>query len=111
KITIAQLEVKIDHMLDDIIKNGVQPEELDHARNSMIKSEVYSRDSQTTMARIIGAVFTAGGDLGDVVDWTSRLKKVTVEDVNLVARKYLLKSRSVTGYLLPKKQIQKADKS
>ena len=111
KITIAQLEAKIDRVLDDIIKNGVRPEELDHARNSMIKSEVYARDSQTTMARIIGAVFTVGGDLGDVIDWTSRLKKVTVEDVNLVARKYLLKSRSVTGYLLPKKQVQKANKS
>lgn len=103
--TIDQLETAIDNVLNDIVKNGVQFEELEHARNSMIKSEVYARDSQTTMARIIGAVFTAGGGLSDVIDWTSRLKKVTVEDVNLVARKYLVKSRSVTGYLLPKKKI------
>lgn len=109
--TIAQLEANIDRVLDDIIKNGVQQDELDHARNTMIKAEVYARDSQTTMARIVGAVFTAGGDLTDVVDWTSRLKKVTVEDVNAVARKYLLKRRSVTGYLLPKKHVQESDNS
>jgi len=39
------------------------------------------------------------------------LKKVTVEEVNTAARKYLVKSRSVTGYLLPKTEKNTQDKS
>ena len=106
--TIEQLEAQIDNVLQEVVENGVSEEELTKARNSMIKSAIYARDSQTTMARIIGAVLAMDGDLGDVLDWTAQLKKITVDDVNRVARKYLSKSRSVTGYLLPKAKTAKA---
>ncbi|MCF6321330.1 MAG: insulinase family protein [Rhizobiaceae bacterium] len=109
--TIVQLEEKIDKALDDIIANGVTQKELDQARNTMIKSSIYSRDNQSTMARIIGAVLAMDGELGDVLNWPELLKKVTVEQVNAVARKYLVKSRSVTGFLLPKNATDVAQKS
>ncbi len=103
--SIEKLEAEIDKILNDVRNNGITRKELDHARNALIKSAIYARDSQTTMARIIGAVLAMDGDLGDVLDWTDNLNKVTLEDVNTVAGKYLLKSRSVTGYLLPKANI------
>jgi len=110
-IDIKKLEEEIDKALDDVVANGVTQIELDLARNAMIKSSIYSRDNQSTMARIIGAVLAMDGELGDVLDWPEDLKKITVEDVNAVARKYLVKRRSVTGYLLPKNPAGLANKS
>jgi zinc protease len=101
--TVEQLEAEIEKILKDVIENGVTDEELDDARDAMIKSAIYDRDSQTTMARIIGAVLAMDGDLSDVLDWPENLKTVTIEDINRVARKYLVRKRSVTGYLLPGK--------
>lgn len=103
--TIVKLEAEIDKILNEVAANGVTQKELDHARNGLVKSAIYARDSQTTMARIIGAVLAMEGDLGDVLDWAENLEKISVADVNEVARKYLQKSRSVTGYLLPKPKI------
>ena len=109
--TIKQLETAVDKIIKQIIENGVTEEELDHATNAMIKSAVYARDSQTTMANIIGSVMSMGGDLDDVLSWPQRLKKVTVENINAAARKYLVKNRSVTGYLLPKSDQGGPEKS
>lgn len=109
--TINELEMAIDQIIKEVIENGVTQAELDHAINAMIKSDVYARDSQRTMANIIGTVMTMGGDLDDVLGWTQRLKKVTVDEVNAAAQKYLIKSRSVTGYLLPKTDKNTREKS
>ncbi len=109
--SIEFLENEIDKVLEEVVAKGINQTELDRARSSLIKSAVYSRDSQTTMARIIGAVMAMDGELKDVLDWTDNLKKVTLEDVNRVAKKYLLKNRSVTGYLLPKKPSQTMPKT
>lgn len=111
KTTIAELEVEIDKILDEVVATGITQKELDHARNGLIKSAIYARDSQTTMARIVGAVLAMEGDLDDVLNWSENLKKITVADVNAVAKKYLLKSRSVTGYLLPQVSADDPNKS
>lgn len=109
--TIEQLELQIDLVLDEVVANGVTQSELDDARDALIKSAIYSRDSQTTMARIVGAVLAMDGTLDDVENWSEALEKVTLEQVNAAAKKYLLKHRSVTGYLLPKKPAAPSKKS
>jgi zinc protease len=53
------------------------------------------------MARHYGWRLATGQTLADVEAWPERLKRVTVEDVRDVARKYLVEKNSVTGYLLP----------
>ena len=111
KNTIEVLETEIEKILKEIVDNGVSQEELDHARNSMIKSAIYARDSQTTMAQIIGAVLAMDGELSDVLDWSENLKKVSVKQVNKAAKKYLVNKRSVTGYLLPKVKSDELKKS
>jgi zinc protease len=39
--------------------------------------------------------------VADVEAWPERLKKITVDDVRNVARKYLVERNSVTGVLSP----------
>ena len=106
--SIEELELEIDKILDEVSQNGVTQKEIEQAQNSLIQSAIYARDSQTTMARIFGSVLSMGGTISDVENWTENLKAVKLEEVNAVAKKYLVKSRSVTGFLLPKQKTIKA---
>jgi len=98
---IEVIQAGIDNVVQDLLKNGVNQDELDRARNSLIKSVYFERDSQVTMARLYGTILSLGGTLDDIHQWPQRLNEVTVEDVNQAARKYLRNSRSVTSYLKP----------
>jgi len=101
--TVEDLEAAMELIIDELLEEGVNQEELDRARKSFLKTAIYSRDSQVTLARIFGSVLTVGGEVKDVMEWADRLKEVSVEDVNAAARKYLLRNQAVTSYLLPKK--------
>ncbi|PCI04050.1 MAG: peptidase M16 [Hyphomicrobiales bacterium] len=100
-VSLEVLEDAIESVIADLIKNGVSQSEVDRARSRLIKTTIYDRDSQTTMARIYGAVLAMGGKIADITTWPDRIAKVTAADVERVAGKYLKKSRSVTSYLRP----------
>ncbi|MEM9278220.1 MAG: pitrilysin family protein [Pseudomonadota bacterium] len=99
--SLESVEVAIQDQLNKLLVEGVTQEELDRARQSYLKSLVYSQDSQVALARIFGSILSTGGSIEDFVEWPERLAKVTVEDVNRVARKYLNDKHAVTSYLLP----------
>ncbi|MCB1385123.1 MAG: insulinase family protein [Nitratireductor sp.] len=98
---LDEIEAAIDAEIADIIENGVTQEELDRQRNALVKSVIFERDSQTTLAQLYGTMLALDGTIEDIADWPERLGRVTVDDVRDVARKYLKKPRSVTTYLRP----------
>lgn len=102
--TIEELEAVMEAQVDKIVKHGVTQEELDRARQTFLRSVIFSQDSQVTLARIYGSVLSIGGSVQDIVEWPDRIKSVTVEDVNAAARKYLQRDKSVTSYLLPQEE-------
>ncbi len=99
---IKEVEAALDAVISEIVENGVTQEEVDRARNNLLKTVIFERDSQTTMARLYGTVLSVGGTLEDIDQWPTRLANVTAEDVHQAAKKYLRKSRSVTSFLRPK---------
>jgi zinc protease len=101
KVSAEELESAIDSVIADLRENGVTQEELDRARASHMAEFVYASDSQSRMARHYGWRLATGMSVADVEQWPDRLKRVTVEDLRNVARKYLVDRNSVTGYLLP----------
>lgn len=102
--TVEELEAAMESQIDTLLSQGVTKDELDRARRTLIQSVVFSQDSQVTMARIFGSVLATGGTIDDVTEWTKRLEQVTVEELNAVARKYLVRDKAVTSYLLPETQ-------
>jgi zinc protease len=100
KTSAEQLEQAIAAVIASLRETGVTQEELDRARASYIAEFVYTSDSQSRMARQYGWRLATGMTVEDVEAWPERLKRVTVEDVRNVARKYLVDKNSVTGYLL-----------
>ncbi|MFZ1814653.1 MAG: pitrilysin family protein [Rhizobiaceae bacterium] len=100
-VPLEQAENELLQVVEKLVVEGVTQEEVDNARESLIKAAFFERDSQTSMARLYGTVIATGGTIDDVAQWPQRLADVTVEQVNEVARKWLSGGRQVTAYLLP----------
>lgn len=101
KTPIAEVEKSIDAVIADLLEKGVTDKELDRARNAYLADYIYETDSQSSLARRYGWGMVTGRTIEEIETWPDRLKKVTVEDLAKVARKYLYKKNSVTGVLRP----------
>lgn len=99
--TVSELETLMEKQIDRLLKEGVTEAEVERAKKSLIKSIIFSQDSQVTLARIFGATLATGGSVELINGWEDRLRKVSVDDVNSVARRYLARDRSVTSVLRP----------
>lgn len=103
-ITLKQVEEATDKVIEKLLKDGVTELEVKRAQNRLIKQAVFSQDSQATLARIYGGSLTLGSTIEEIEAWPSKIRAITVEDVNKVAKKYFDLKRSVTGYLRPEKK-------
>jgi zinc protease len=93
-------EAALDTELDRLAREGTTEEEVARARNRLLADTVYSLDSQFRLAYLFGAALTSGRTVDDVLAWDERIRKVTKEDVDRVARAVLQLNRSVTGVLI-----------
>ena len=100
--TTDEIEKGIEGVIAKLLKDGVTDAEVKRARNRLVAEAIYAQDSQSFMARIYGVALTTGQTVEDVQAWPERIGKVTREQVEAVARKYLRVEQSVTGILLPK---------
>ena len=101
KVDASTLEASLDETIKELIEDGVTRKELDRARNSLIANYVYGGDNQTRLARRYGWGLVNGRTIADIESWPDKLEKVTVEDIQQVARKYFDLNQSVTGILVP----------
>ena len=104
---IAEVEKAVDAVLADFIEKGATQKELERARNSHIASHIYGGDNQVHLARRYGWGLVNGRKIADIEAWPKRLEKVSVEDIQRVAKKYFDLNQSVTGVLRPV-EIKKA---
>lgn len=100
-VEVSRAEAALDAALAKLLKAGIDPDLVKRSRNKLVASTVYSLDSQFRLAYLFGSAFAIGRTVEQTVGWTDRIKKVTAEDVNGVARKFLKKPRSTTGVLTP----------
>jgi len=103
-VPIEELKEELLKVVATLVKDGVTQEELDKARKSYLKSIIFSQDSQVSLARLYGSVLSIDGTVADIIGWEDKIKAVTVEDVNEVAKKYLIQEKSVTSILLPEEK-------
>jgi zinc protease len=99
-VSFADLEAALDRVVADLVKDGVTTDELERAKTKLIAEAVYAQDNQSTLARWYGTALTTGSTVADVLAWPDRVRAVDAERVRAVARAYLDKVRSVTGYLV-----------
>lgn len=99
--SLEELEAAIDALLAKVLAEGVSEAEVERAKNGMLASVVYARDSVFRAPRVLGEALTAGMTVEDVEAWPDLVAAVTVEQVTAAARAVLEPRRSVTGYLMP----------
>lgn len=104
---LEQVEEAVDVEIRRIINDGVSQDELDKAKDRFVRSMIFARDNQASMANIYGSTLATGGSVDDIAKWPDRIRAVTPEQIKAVAAKYLNPDRSVAGYLLPAKTVEK----
>jgi len=98
--TLEDVEARMDAVIADVLQNGVTEEEVELAKNSLIADTIYAVDSQARLARIFGVALTSGQTVEDVQTWPDRMERVTKDQIEDVARRYLDIRYSITGHLV-----------
>lgn len=101
KATVERLGAAFDKVVAGLIDKGVTDDELARAKQRVRASVIYSEDSPSTLANVIGEGLATGDTLAEIQSWPERIAAVTADEVQAVARRYLGTRNAVTGYLLP----------
>lgn len=86
--SVAELEAALRGELKKIQEQGVDEAELKRVKVQLVASQVYKRDSMMAQAMEIGGIEAAGFHWRNIDRMLDRLKAVTAEQVQAVAKKY-----------------------
>jgi zinc protease len=86
--TIADLEAALRAEIKRVQDEGVSAEELNRVKIQSVAAQVYKRDSLMAQAMEIGGAEAAGQSWRDIDTLLEKIKSVTAEEVQAVARKY-----------------------
>jgi len=97
-----KLEEALEKEITLLQSKLVSPTELKKAKNQISATYLMGSDSIFFRAMQIGTAETVGAGYRYVFDYVGNIRKVTVEDIRRVARRYLKNDVKSIGILLPK---------
>ncbi|MBN1552948.1 insulinase family protein, partial [bacterium] len=95
-VTPEMLETRIDEVIQNIVDEGITQNQLDKARQQLLAQTVYGMQSSMGIAFSLGEAEIVGS-WKDSLSLEEKLDKLTVHDINSVARKYLKVSNRTVG--------------
>jgi zinc protease len=98
---VAEIEKAIEQQVAGLRDKPVTQEELDRVKAGVIASEIYQRDSVQHQAIVIGMLETLGLGWQTMDEYADRINAVTAEQVQAVARKYLIDEHKTVAVLDP----------
>ncbi len=105
--TVIDLEAALRGEIKRIQDEGVTAEELARVKIQLVAAQVYKRDSMMAQAMEIGMMEAAGYRWRDIDKTLGKLRSVTAEEVQAVAKKYF-KDDTLTVALLDPQPMDKA---
>jgi zinc protease len=108
--TVAELETALRNEIRRIQEEGVSAEELARIKTRSIASQIYKRDSMMAQAMEIGSAEVIGISWRDIDKILDRIRNVTTEEVQEVARKYFQDERLTIAVLDPQPLAENASK-
>jgi zinc protease len=104
--TVTDLEAALRNEIKRIQDEGVTSEELERIKTQIVAGQIYKRDSMMAQAMEIGGFEAAGFDWRDYDKLLEKLRSVTAEEVQAVAKKYF-NDDSLTVAVLDPQPIDK----
>ncbi|MEH6476574.1 MAG: pitrilysin family protein [Sneathiella sp.] len=101
---LESLEMAIKTVIKDVLESGITEDELAAAKNRMLASAIYARDSLKGAANIFGGALASGEKIENVVNWPKQISEVTAEDISNAASLIFVEKQSVVGKLLPEEK-------
>lgn len=99
--SVAELEAALLEQVRRLREEPVSPEELARVKAQVVAAEIYSRDSISRQATLIGATETIGLGWEVLNEYVARIRAVSPERILAVARKYLVAERRSTVVVEP----------
>ena len=110
--TVEQAKASIQKALKDVQQNGILESELKRIQVRILSEQIYKRDSIFGQAMEIGSTEMAGFSWKDIDSMLERMQTITPEQVQAVAKKYLVDEHLTIAILDPqsRKLASKGDK-
>jgi zinc protease len=109
--TIAELEAALRAEIERIRQDGVSAEELERVKIQTVAAQVYKRDSMMAQAMEIGGIESTGMHWRDIDTMLEKIRSVTAEEVQAVARKYFDDTALTVAVLDPQPLPEAAPKA
>lgn len=109
--SVAQLESAINKELDKIKTELVSAEELERIKAQTVAEKVYEKDSIFYQAMQIGMLETVGLDWKLNDEYNNRIRQVTAEQIQQVAKKYLIRDTLTVAVLDPQPLTAKKNRN
>lgn len=100
-VSVDELEKRLKQQIANIAENGISKEELQRVKMQLISSQIYKRDSMFGQAMEIGVFEMSGIGQKQIDRIIEKLKEVTPEQVQAVARKYFSDDSLTVATLVP----------
>jgi zinc protease len=101
--TVEELEQAIHRQIERLKNEKVAAAELERIKAQVIAGDVYEKDSVFYQAMALGILETVGLGWQKVDEYVERVKSVTAEQIQQVARKYLVENTMTVAVLEPQK--------
>lgn len=101
KHTMPELEQALRDEIEKVKNEPISAEELARVKTQVIASDIYQRDSLFYQAMVMGIFESVGLSWQRVDEYVDRVKAVTAEQVQQVAKKYLIDDNLTVGVLEP----------
>jgi len=100
-VSVSELENKLFDEIEKIKTVGITETELARVKAGVIAGEVYQRDSMFYQGMKIGTVESIGFSWKTLAEYPTKVRAVTAEQVQAVAKKYLTKDNMTVATLDP----------
>lgn len=108
--TVMQLKEALLKEIQILKDTLVNPDELKRVKAQVIAGEVYERDSIEHMATLLGSLEATGIGYQLMDEYVPQILAVTAEQIQSVAKKYLINDHLTVAELIPQKIDQSANK-
>ena len=95
------MEEAVRAEIERLLQEGVEEREVERAKQRLLDSAVFARDSVAGPAYVFGMALTAGGSVEGVENWPERVREVTADQVEAALNLVIQPQTSVTSVLRP----------